>query len=410
MMKKITSINNLLTFFIEFLVFYISIFEGMILLKHDYKAFIFPFIILPFLIASFFMRKFINNIIVFLLFHILLYVICFFLPLDSSEKTLIIFSLTIITILDFKFWSKNSLRKRIVNSPSIFFEIFFIIVLIHGTIVNYKEIIILSYALGLIFLLVKFITNYLDNLEVYIARNSNVKNVPIKQLISLNSSIFFIIIFLIFIILAIVKILNLEKYLYAPFEPILSFLKIALATFFKYLFSIATDSSNPSFSEVEETIPVETATALSGNNAFTKVLETLFNIFVFLLVAFFCYLAIKIIYSYLRNNFSKNNIKTDKIEYLNSEKIIDNEEKINSKFSLKPKNNNEKIRKIFYKRVKKNKKLNINNKLTAKEISNKISKNDNVSLEELTTLYEKARYSNINCSNEDVEKAKKVNK
>ena len=40
MMKKITSINNLLTFFIEFLVFYISIFEGMILLKHDYKVFI----------------------------------------------------------------------------------------------------------------------------------------------------------------------------------------------------------------------------------------------------------------------------------------------------------------------------------------------------------------------------------
>ena len=395
MMKKITSINNLLTFFIEFLVFYISIFEGMILLKHDYKVFIFPFIILPFLIASFFMRKFINNIII---------------PLGNSEKTLIIFSLTVLTILDFKFWSKNSLRKRLVNSPSIFFEIFFIIVLIHGTIVNSKEIIILSYALGLIFLLVKFITNYLDNLEIYIARNSNIKNVPIKQLISLNSSIFFIIIFLIFIILAIVKILNLEKYLYAPFEPILSFFKIALTTFFKYLFSIATDSSNPSFSEVEETIPIETATALSGNSTFTKVLETLFNIFVFLLVAFFCYLAIKVIYSYLKNNFSKNNIKTDKIEYLNSEKIIDTEEKINSKFSLKPKNNNEKIRKIFYKRVKKNKKLNINNKLTAKEISNKISKNDNISLEELTTLYEKARYSNTNCNNEDVEKAKKVNK
>lgn len=410
MMKKITSINNFLTFFIEFLVFYISIFEGMILLKHDYKAFIFPFIILPFLIASFFMRKFINNIIVFLLFHILLYIICFFIPLGNSEKTLIIFSLTVLTILDFKFWSKNSLRKRLVNSPSIFFEIFFIIVLIHGTIVNSKEIIILSYALGLIFLLVKFITNYLDNLEIYIARNSNIKNVPIKQLISLNSSIFFIIIFLIFIILAIVKILNLEKYLYAPFEPILSFFKIALATFFKYLFSIATDSSNPSFSEVEEAIPIETAKALSGNSTFTKFLETLFNIFVFLLVAFFCYLAIKIIYSYLKNNFSKNNIKTDKIEYLNSEKIIDTEEKINSKFSLKPKNNNEKIRKIFYKRVKKNKKLNINNKLTAKEISNKISKNDNISLEELTTLYEKARYSNTNCSNEDVEKAKKVNK
>ena len=378
MMKKITSINNFLTFFIEFLVFYISIFEGMILLKHDYKAFIFPFIILPFLIASFFMRKFINNIIVFLLFHILLYIICFFFFLVNSEKTLIIFSLTVLTILDFKFWSKNSLRKRLVNSPSIFFEIFFIIVLIHGTIVNSKEIIILSYALGLIFLLVKFITNYLDNLEIYIARNSNIKNVPIKQLISLNSSIFFIIIFLIFIILAIVKILNLEKYLYAPFEPILSFFKIALTTFFKYLFSIATDSSNPSFSEVEETIPIETATALSGNSTFTKVLETLFNIFVFLLVAFFCYLAIKVIYSYLKNNFSKNNIKTDKIEYLNSEKIIDTEEKINSKFSLKPKNNNEKIRKIFYKRVKKNKKLNINNKLTAKEISNKISKNDNI--------------------------------
>ena len=410
MMKKITSINNLLTFFIEFLVFYISIFEGMILLKHDYKVFIFPFIILPFLIASFFMRKFINNIIIFLLFHILLYIICFFIPLGNSEKTLIIFSLTVLTILDFKFWSKNSLRKRLVNSPSIFFEIFFIIVLIHGTIVNSKEIIILSYALGLIFLLVKFITNYLDNLEIYIARNSNIKNVPIKQIISLNSSIFFIIIFLIFIILAIVKILNLEKYLYAPFEPILSFFKIALTTFFKYLFSIATDSSNPSFSEVEETIPIETATALSGNSTFTKVLETLFNIFVFLLVAFFCYLAIKVIYSYLKNNFSKNNIKTDKIEYLNSEKIIDTEEKINSKFSLKPKNNNEKIRKIFYKRVKKNKKLNINNKLTAKEISNKISKNDNISLEELTTLYEKARYSNTNCNNEDVEKAKKVNK
>lgn len=406
MMKKVTSINNLLTFFIEFLVFYISIFEGMILLKHD--SFIFPFIILPFLIASFFMRKFINNIIVFLISHILLYLICFFLPLDSSEKTLIIFSLTIITILDFKLWSKHSLVKDFVNSPNIFFESFFIIVLIHGTIVNSKEIIILSYVLGLLFLLLKFITSYLDNLEIYIARNSDIKNVPIKQLIGLNSSIFFIIIFFIFILLAIVKILNLEKYVYAPFEPILSFLKIALATLFKYLFSIASDTSNPSFSQAEETIPIETSTALGGNSVVTQILETLFNIFVFLLVLFFCYLAIKIIYSYLKNNFSKNNIKTDKIEYLNSEKIIDNQEKINSKISLKPKNNNEKIRKIFYKRVKRNKKLNINNKLTAKEISNKISKNDNVSLEELTTLYEKARYSNIDCSNEDVEKAKKA--
>lgn len=408
MMKKVTSINNLLTFFIEFLVFYISIFEGMILLKHD--SFIFPFIILPFLIASYFMRKFINNIIAFLISHILLYCVCLFLPLDTSEKTLIILSLTIITILDFKFWSKHSLVKDFVNSPNIFFESFFIIVLIHGTIVNSKEIIILSYVLGLLFLLLKFITNYLDNLEVYIARNSDVKNVPIKQLIGLNSSIFFIIIFFIFILLAIVKILNLEKYLYAPFEPILSFLKIALAALFKYLFSIASDSSNPSFSQAEETIPIETSTALGGNSVVTQILETLFNIFVFLLVLFFCYLAIKIIYYYLKNNFSKNNIKTDKIEYLNSEKIIDNEEKITSKISLKPKNNNEKIRKIFYKRVRKNKKLNINNKLTAKEISNKISKNDNVSLEELTTLYEKARYSNIDCSNEDVEKAKKVTK
>ena len=51
--------------------------------------------------------------------------------------------------------------------------------------------------------------------------------------------------------------------------------------------------------------------------AFVLFIISLFNIFVFLLVAFFCYLAIKVIYSYLKNNFSKNNIKTDKIHLQN---------------------------------------------------------------------------------------------
>lgn len=407
MIKKVNLVNNTMSFFLEFLVFYIAVFEGIILLKHDYKDFYFPFAVLPLLIMSFIMRRFLNNVISFSLSHIALYLICFFLPLDSSKKALIVLTLTAITILDFRFWSKSS-SKKLVTCPNIFFESLFIITLTHGTIVASKSIIILSYSFGLLFLIGKFISNYLNNLEIYIARNYDIKNIPIKQLIGLNSSILFLIIFLIFIILFIIKALNIEKYLYAPFEPIIFLLKTGFIAFLKYIFSL-TESVNPSFQEQEELISVEEATATLGSQStLVKILEFFFNAFIFILILLFCYFIIKIIYYYVKNNFSKHTLNTDEIEYLNTDKISDKKEKIGSSISLKPKNNNEKIRSLFYKKIKKNKKLHINNTFTAKEISNKFLKYDNISLDELTNLYEKARYSNSECSKDEVEKAKKL--
>ena len=75
---------------------------------------------------------------------------------------------------------------------------------------------------------------------------------------------------------------------------------------------------------------------------------------------------------------------------------------------LKPKDNNTKIRNLYIKLVSSSKVANQNNinSMTAKEISSIISKDKSV--DELTIIYEKARYRDIECSKEDVNKAKKL--
>ena len=58
-------------------------------------------------------------------------------------------------------------------------------------------------------------------------------------------------------------------------------------------------------------------------------------------------------------------------------------------------------------KLKKNIK-SINKTLTHIEISNEVEKNSNENINTLTSIYEKARYSNNPCTKDEVTKAKKL--
>ncbi|MDT8718528.1 hypothetical protein IAI10_17830 [Clostridium sp. 19966] len=107
-----------------------------------------------------------------------------------------------------------------------------------------------------------------------------------------------------------------------------------------------------------------------------------------------------------KNEERESTLKTENITSRMVKNLDAVSEKIRDMLNL---SNDKKIRKIYYKLVLKKRKREsiILNSDTPLEIKNKLADEENT-LNTLTKMYEKARYSNSECSNEDVEKIKKL--
>lgn len=206
-------------------------------------------------------------------------------------------------------------------------------------------------------------------------------------------------------------IFHIDSFLYNLFLPIIIKIKHFLISFINWIIgAISSNSGDTIDYEFENSSTDFNLGTNSGEpSLFWKIVSFLSNTLKVIVIVFLIYKAIDIIYKFFSNNFKKKMDDSDTVTSIKNTR--DNYSSLITKnvFKfLKPKDNNTKIRNLYIKLVSSSKVANQNNinSMTAKEISSIISKDKSV--DELTRIYEKARYRDIECSKEEVNKAKKL--
>ncbi|NLK93807.1 MAG: hypothetical protein GX275_01260 [Clostridiales bacterium] len=300
----------------------------------------------------------------------------------------------------------NKKLHQILFTPNLYSEIIFLTVYLHtrSTNENLSKIILF---LGLAFILFYILYYYSRNILGFFHNNSHLKNLPIKEIVTHNM----IMLLLLFVVFFIVIILSFYFNLDNVFLAILQGIWSAIAFILRKIIYLITGTSKelPEFTPTEDT-PITSYDFKTPKEDFA-VSQRIYKFFTFVIFATICIFIIYLIYNFFKNNFKKNKLQTDNIEFINPKnKSINNSNKLTSYFfdTLNIKgNNNIKIRKIYKNKLKKNKELT-KKVLTPRELYNKIYV-ENEDMKKLTKLYEKARYSNTICSNDDVKTAKKIN-
>ena len=159
---------------------------------------------------------------------------------------------------------------------------------------------------------------------------------------------------------------------------------------------------------VEELSILIEVVSCMGASIFTfSVTKRLIKIACIIAISFVIIYLIKQIYTFIksRKNITSNNV--DNIEYI---KPKTKKNKILNVLKIEKNTSKSKIiRKIYFKRISKLKKTvnTINSTLTHNEIANEVNTHTDVNIDELTKIYEKARYSNIPCTKKDIQDTNK---
>lgn len=366
--------------------------------------YLFGLIYLPILLTCYLSLKHLKTIIVPIILFIVYYISFFIFPFSVAETACSIILTTIVFLLFLKKWN-NELNSTYTITPSLAFILLFVLISVAP---NMR---MLSLILGLSFLLTYFLEKYLKNLCSYCNNNAYIHKLPISQIININIYSIIVFIFASLAIYLLIRIFHIDSFLYNLFLPIIIKIKNFLISFINWIIGAISSNSGDTIDYKFENSSTDfnLGTNSGEPSLFWKIVSFLSNTLKVIVIVFLIYKAIDIIYKFFLNNFKKKMDDSDTVTSIKNTK--DNYSSFISKnvFKfLKPKDNNTKIRNLYIKLVSSSKVANQNNinSMTAKEISSIISKDKSV--DELTSIYEKARYRDIECSKEEVNKAKKL--
>ena len=408
MNKNLNIIKDLSTIILQSILYY-TFFIGLSYLSSDKNTinYILPLIILPYVIISYLARKLSKNIVILMLVNILMFVSSILICNNINQRIILTLIVIAMIFLSTEYWSKRG-KKPLISTPHIAFEIVFIIILLISD-SSFKVFINVISLLGIGYLIFSLLTLYVTNLKSYIKYNNHIEALPISNIINVTNSSLTFLFFGSFIFIFLIKILNIDKLLTYLAGPIITIIKntfIEIIRFIFPLFNLAPPFETGSKIKYESLEMVED-TSLNDPDTLADILVHYLCIFLIIaVVLFIAYL----IYKFFKTNFNKFELATDEVETIHKTNKANKMSTLIKKSKNYENSNNSKIRKAYFKKVSKIKSKipSINNLLTHIEISKEVKKNSDNDINELTNLYEKARYSNISCNKEDVHKAKNL--
>ena len=397
MYKKLDYIKEVINLLLYAIMYYVTLTAIFSLIDTNTDIFIVPLYIVFISTIFYIVRRFINNKIAAYIVHIILGIILYIpvLFFNISGLKILYFFIEYLLVC---IWSINLIKYRINNQyikqPNLIFGAVLAILLIFTSINN---VFIINGILIVFFVVLHFISMYINNIYNYVSfykinRKFNFKNIFIVN--NFYTFLFFLEVFL-FTICA--KILYLDYLLGKFLSPFINQIR--------YMFSLKVDFTNQvTYHEAEKLLDSDVTTT----NFSTSIIENISNILKIILIIviaiLICYLIYKIRLLFIK--YEKFN-EEDKYEIINK-KIKKNENSIsNKKLRKRHKNNNEKIRNIYYTKIMKfSEQIPNIAKLTHLQIEYNLKLKSKTHMKELTKLYEKARYSEKMCSYDDVNKAK----
>lgn len=421
--KQYQTIADLINVVLRFIIAYtmISILIISTLKRTDYVYQALWLLPAPFI--SYFIGKHCKHIWTFLLSHILLFIIYIVTSTNIFITIFYFIYLFVLSILELK----NRLKSEIVAKSNTSLLLLSILLLMNILCfyMNLYQLNQLFISFVFIYVLLYLLNMYILNFERFFQNQENLSNVPINKIRGTNNLL--ILFFGSFCFVVMLLFTNL------PLKGLLSGFGSFLLTILKPLFSLIASlfNSNTVPNEVvEDPVVTEESPLPVYNESTSKLFEIIQNIILTFItiavigaiIAILIYLFYKL---YQRFYEKKQNNYKDKIEFISP---FDKKEDIKKESNLKTstfrftqlfgRSNSERIRKTFYKAIQsRGDSDQITGNLTPKELSKYAFTNnsgllanttDPEKLEELTYLYEKARYSNEECSKEEVIKTKNL--
>lgn len=373
-----------------------------------YKGFILYF----FMLATELFRKKMNNFFIFSIGHLLLIVVGFLLGGTMLEKVIYMLFTVALTIASFKTYIaeiKHSYGISLfVTAQSTFFLVY-----LFNLYMGYTAIqpFLNGFSLGftLLFMLYVHIKNVDSSLEI-ITKNSMQ---PVSQIKSFNNKI-----------IAIYLIISAAFLIVCPYfhlQDLVNLFGEGLYAFIRFLVSFLPQQSPQELPE--QTLPSYGDSRLPLQQLFagegSPIVEFIEEIFIYVvnigvviaIVAIICYGLYLLYKTFYANSSSTNETKEFISPIVKVDKANRNLNPFRRFIDSLNVSTNDKVRKIYYKKIKKlmTLGLKITNE-TASEISSLASISINKDISELTTFYEKARYSNIEVSKEELNKLKDLEK
>lgn len=363
---------------------------------------------------DYFARKRCKNILLFLFMYIIMIVSMFFLPVNSSEKVVLGVYLALTGFLAIKFWisEETSKMKCVIVFPT---ELIVIILPIyfHSMYRLSARVTTYIFILSLIFVALNFVDQFMEKLLTYMLSIPSGSIVPLTKVFATNlSSIMMVLLIAGLVIFAI------SDFTYGD-GIILNIVMAIAALFGKLLLGVGNlatkfEIGGSSVSEEETTaspgnqLEAEVGNSVTANPLIAEISRILSMVLLVVIVILVLYLFFKFISMYFRKESSGNDV-VEKAENVVSEKS----KKTKRSFSLfKAKNNNDKARRLYKKKIQSYNKtfINIDKSDTPKDLQDKIHNKSGDNLKDLTAIYEAARYGNDIISNSELAIAKKLAK
>lgn len=303
-------------------------------------------------------------------------------------------------------------RHRTIGRNSLFLLLVFLVLYWGAMATGMTYLVRFTFYMMIFYILSCMITLYLENFNRYIRNNSETKNIPYQQIRNTNNNII--------LFLGSSMVLSMIMFYRLPLNPLLAGVGRALVRMIGYLFSFisfsetsqeeAPTQENEMFSPYFEPSPIlEIIKRIIEVLMFVATVAVILAVIVFLLYKFY-----GLFYKAKKQNTN------DVIEFISpfTKKESVKRESGRSFFQKFKRSNNGLIRKYFYKEVTSSLKDNeaLPQHLTPLELTEFIKLkgigNDSdiaaQKRDQLAYYYDKARYSNEECSKEEVKKVKEL--
>lgn len=408
-------INMILMFFVTF-----SILGILILFFTEDQSLVYSaLILLPAPIISYIIGKRTKHIWSLTLLHLVLLGFYLYVSHEIILGVLYGFYLAFLLISEFRQKLKDEFPPK-TNTSLLLLTIFFLMYFT-GNYLELKEIKRVSLILVILFILFYLLNMYLLNFRTYFKNNEHISNIPIHQ-IKLSNNI-------LIVFYSSLSIIIMFLFTKLPYRNLLSSVGNTIIAILRFIFSFL-------FHEKKELVPpVEVApidysmNSLPTDNEPSPIIDFILNLLFYILgilviivfITLIIYGVYKLYQQFYSNKMSNEDDETvfispfDKKEKLEKELKKSPLQKLSTLFG---KSNNEKIRKLYYKAIVRNAKSDqLEKGLTPSKLSeyaltpaSTLIKNS-VDLDKAKTLteyYEKARYSNVDSSKEELENVKAI--
>lgn len=374
-------------------------------------------LIIVIVIADYLSRKYLKNLILFFLVHIILMIAAISIPYNLTDKILLgVISLSFL-LMAINFWKTDiNERSRIVIDIPFAGIAAFVIIYIHSSYSLSAVLSSFAYISGISFFLLFFIRDYIDKFLSYSLSSQNFSD-EMKKTFTTNLSFIALFNIIIIFLITVINLFFSDK----SFNVLGKFFKSAARLFFSCFTHLeGNDEANVEMATTEmETVNENPVTVYANNSApdGKNIGNIIFNV---LQVVIFIGIAVGIIfiiYSFIKQYMQHNHNINDEVKStkdVTSKRSHSVKAKDSSLKNTIFKSNSDKIRKIYLNRVnqivKRNNRIIIRKSYTTDQINSSVTKDETISknnMDELTFLYQKARYSNTEITKDDVENAKK---